>query len=547
MSPMRHRTARSVSLSIVVAGAESTSWIGAALPVSLRTIFSKFGWFEVRRFLNESEVIRILSVTRCSNLDLTKHAVIPSYLRCLKALGKKSTAQAETAKALYSCTRTVVAEIAKKRNGPSLPDNKRDRCGARERRAPTMAGEPMQLRGDLPLGRHQGGATQEIIVGPGTIDQISLLVQQMDKQRVVIVTSDSVLHKTPLVDALSRSLGARLALVCPQVLAHVPMDNVFAAAERAREVSADAVVSIGGGSAIDAAKWVTLLLADPSLDDGEPIRDLQALRALAEGGGPPKLHASIPHHIAIPTTASGAEFTGVLGITDPLSKAKRVIRDDRFTPHCAILDPLGTLHTPHALWNSTAIRALDHAIEALYGPGANPYTDMLAAESIRLLFRHLPDAQHDSNGVRSRGYIQVAAWFGAWALLEAGSGLSHGLGYVLGGTFGVPHGICSCVTLPAVMRWNLQSSVVAQARMAHAAGVVAPDASDERAADMAASAVQNLIAGLGLPTQLRDLGSISLGDLEQIAGLAITLPHARSNPRRPTGPNELVEMLRAAW
>jgi len=216
-------------------------------------------------------------------------------------------------------------------------------------------------------------------------------------------------------------------------------------------------------------------------------------------------------------------------------------------PDVVILDPLAPQHTPHDLWLSTLVRSVDHAIEAAYSKLANPHTLVLSDEAIRLLHTYMPRIKAAPDDLEARGSLQVAAWHSSWAALGASTGLSHGIGYVLGGSFDVPHGICSCVMLPTVMQWNLTHCVGPLNRVGRAIGVADSNQTDEENAINTVTAVKTLITQLGLPTRLSSLGTLSKKDLEQIADLTMDLPHLQTNPRPVVGKADLMELLEMAW
>jgi maleylacetate reductase len=359
--------------------------------------------------------------------------------------------------------------------------------------------------------------------------------------KALIITTRSVC-RTTLPDEIGAHLAKESAVSRLTVSAHVPMSELVSLARAAVEFSPDAIISLGGGSAIDAGKWISLAVAAA---EGDPARASEAIGRILERSLPEDA-APLPH-IAIPTTASGAEFTAIAGVTDDLTRRKRVIQHPALLPGTVILDPNFTRNTPSTLWLSSAVRALDHAIEALYAPDACRETDDLASNAVRALFAKLPRSREASEDLEARAAIQLAAWNATRAARRAGTALSHGIGYALGGTFGVPHGICSCVTLPAVMQWNLPLTIAEQAVVTRAAGAATGRASDAEAAAIAPRLVRDLVSALGLPTRLRELSMLRQSDMAQVADIVFSLPHVASNPRRATGPGDISEILELAW
>jgi maleylacetate reductase len=251
---------------------------------------------------------------------------------------------------------------------------------------------------------------------------------------------------------------------------HAPMGQVDAAFRQAAEADVDAVVSFGGGSPIDAAKMLAVRLAD---------RDTKAARGLP--------------HVAVPTTLSAAELAAGAGFTDDAGN-KAGMRDPRLLPDAVIYDAELTLATPIALWLSTGIRALDHAVEGFLAEGAHPFNDVMALEAIRRLFATLPRAKAAPGDAGLRTENQLAAWFSFTLPAQSAGGLSHVMGKQIGARYGIPHGVTSCLLLPHVMRFIERRMAERVALLEQATG---PDP---------AGRVQGLIAALDLPQHIADYG-----------------------------------------
>jgi len=351
-----------------------------------------------------------------------------------------------------------------------------------------------------PVGIYRPLTPQRVVVGLGKLDTLVDELDQLAVKNALIITSPSVAQQTPLLKQLTSALRCPAETVFQKVTPHSPIPMILEAAEQARANSSDCLISIGGGSSIDTAKAIALATA-------------------------PANRKPLPH-IAIPTTGSAAEYSGIAGITEPTHKKKYLIATPDIAPQVSILDPTAVAHTPNEFWLSTLIRSVDHAIEAAYSKGSNPHTRTLAEEAARLLW---------------------TAWHSGWAALGAGTGLSHGIGYILGGRYDIPHGICSCVTLPATMQWNLPSCGPALASIARAMGVADAQEDEQQAATRAIDSVKQLIADLGLPSRISELGSLTKKDLDEIASLAMELPHRKTNPRDVQSKADMLELLHLAW
>ena len=183
--------------------------------------------------------------------------------------------------------------------------------------------------------------------------------------------------------------------------------------------------------------------------------------------------------IAISTTLSASEYKGTAGVTLSATNSKQSFNHPLMTPRTVILDPAATLDTPLWLLFATGIRAVDHACEGFCNPKANPATEPQSLQGLRLLHRSMPRIKSDPGDLDAR----MEAQFGMWqAIAPSQSGVamgaSHGIGYALGATFGVPHGHTSCVMLPAVLTWNATVNGERQKALSEAMGAPARPAGE---------------------------------------------------------------------
>ncbi|HEX6488014.1 MAG TPA: iron-containing alcohol dehydrogenase [Candidatus Dormibacteraeota bacterium] len=306
------------------------------------------------------------------------------------------------------------------------------------------------------LYRYSGPAT--IHWGRGSIAQ---LTQEIGEgARVALVTTRS-LADGPVMSAVRAALMDRQAEPVVIIGQHAPEADVEAAVSAIAAAGARALVSLGGGSPIDAAKIVSVRL-----------------------GGLP--------HVAVPTTLSAAELAAGAGYSDAAGN-KVGLRDPAGMPRAAIYDPQLALHTPLELWLSTGIRSLDHAVEGFLSPGEHPYNDVLCLEAVRRLFDSLPRALSVPMDVEVRGQNQLAAWL-SYSLPASAVGLSHVMGKQIGARFGIPHGVTSCILLPHVLGYRL-------ARQADRAEPLAAAMGGDPAVR-----VGELVLSLGLPRRLAPYG-----------------------------------------
>jgi maleylacetate reductase len=226
-------------------------------------------------------------------------------------------------------------------------------------------------------------------------------------------------------------------------------------------------------------------------------------------------------------------------VTDVQRHLKQMYFHPLAVPKAVILDPAATLETPMALLLSTGMRAVDHAVEGWCSTTRAPIADAANREAMRLLAGSLPAMKRDPADLEPRALAQHGMWLSRIATMAGiPMGASHGIGYLLGGGRGVPHGITSCVALPAVLDWNASADAAGrQADVAAAFGAPGGGAGD---------ALRRFIAGLGLPTRLREVG-IRREDLRAIAGEWTGGAPISTNPRKVAGPDELLQILELAF
>lgn len=381
---------------------------------------------------------------------------------------------------------------------------------------------------------------ETVHTGASWVECLARELESRGLERVLVVVSSSLRSATEDLESLRQALGPRLAAVSDSVGAHTPRPDVLALVSLAREVNADVLVSIGGGSVIDACKTVQLALDQQVTGADELLAYAQA----ADGSRGPKAgtvnHAAADYplrQIAIPTTLSGAEFSNNAGVLNPDLSAKEGYRAPGLCPQVVIYDPALSLHTPAWLWLSTAIRSLDHAVEGLCSADCHPYLQAHFLHALRLFSESLPAVATNPDDLAARSLNQQAVWLACCGLGTVGHGASHGIGYILGSYCGVPHGYTSCVMLPAVLAWNAPVLGDLDAEIATALGQ--PQCS-------ASAAVAGLIKTLGLPGNLQAVG-VTREQLPEIARRASQHPVVRRNPRPLDRAEQVGEILELAW
>jgi len=377
-------------------------------------------------------------------------------------------------------------------------------------------------------GRVVFGAMDEVVFGLPAADAI---IEQMDRlraDRAFLMVSGTLNRKTDEIEKIRKALGIRCAAIFDTMPPHTPREAVIAAAALARVANVDLIVTVGGGSITDGAKAVQLCLAN-NISTVEAIDTIRANKGVV-----PPLTAPTVRQISVPTTIAGGEFSAIAGVTNEATKVKEMLRHDLVMPRAAILDPAITVHTPEWLFLSTGIRAVDHCVEGLCSREAHPYADAQAQKGLAMLAQALPRVKADPRDLDARMDCQIGTWL-SMGPLSAGipMGASHGIGYVLGAVYDVPHGYTSCVMLPSVMRWNKQANAERQALVSAAMGQPGKDAAD---------VLDTFIRGLGLPRSLQDV-RIGPEHFDRIAEQAMGTPWIPRNPRKIDSPAQVREIL----
>jgi maleylacetate reductase len=388
----------------------------------------------------------------------------------------------------------------------------------------------------LPSGRVVFGQMDEVVFGRPAAEAVAAQVRRLGAVRVFLMVSNSLDRNTDEIEKVRRALGDRYVGTFAQMPPHTPRIAVLRATEAVRAAQADLIVTIGGGSVTDAAKAVQMCLANDicapeAIDSLRPLQGTDGVVAL------PPMRAPTIRQISIPTTLSGGDFSAIAGVTDERTKVKDLLRHPRIIPSAVILDPAITRHTPEWLWLSTGIRAVDHCVEGVCSNEANAYADAQALKGLALLSSGLPRVKADPKDLAARLDCQIGTWLSMGPLASGvPMGASHGIGYVLGAQFNIPHGHTSCIMLPAVMRWNKPTNAARQAHVSLAMSQPGSDAGD---------LLDAFIGGLGMP---RSLGAVQIGrdSFQRIAEQSMRTPWVPRNPRRIDNPRQVCEILELA-
>lgn len=374
---------------------------------------------------------------------------------------------------------------------------------------------------------------REVMFGAGSVARLGEAADRHGWRRLLLCASPT-LRRDGHARAVEEALGARLAATFDRVRPHVLEEDVAEALALAEAAHVDAIVGLGGGSAIGIAKAVSF--------------GLEERRGGREGAPTRPDHEPLVPVAAIPTTYAGSEMTPVYGVTRHEGGAARkvTVTDPRIAPRLVVYDPELTLDLAPELTASTGINALAHCVEALYSITRNPLATAAARAGIETIAGALPRCRAAGADLEARGDLLAGAYLAGTALATVAMGLHHGLCHVLGGTAGVPHGVANAIILPHAMRFNLEVTAPALALAAPALGFHTSGQSDVAAAAAATAGVATLIERLGLPRHLREVG-VAADDLPRLAEIALLSRAVRNNPRPVRDAAEIEALLRAAW
>jgi alcohol dehydrogenase len=350
-------------------------------------------------------------------------------------------------------------------------------------------------------------------IGAGAIGRTGEAIERCGVSRVLVLI-DVLLEKMGLAAGMYRALAhARIdyEIFClPMGEPHSA--DVEAAAGQAAASGCGAIVAFGGGSALDAAKAVALLLANPGHSIGE-LEDASIV-----------LPRTMPL-VAVPTTAgTGSEATTVTVITDSASHVKRLLVHDSLMPDLAIIDACLMLGVPQHITAATGMDALAHAIEAYVAGGATPMTQALAYRAIGLIGEALPIAVGKGSDVAAREAMALASYMAGIAFSNAGLGLCHAMAHQIGAGYNMLHGIANAIMLPSVMHYNQLVCKKAYPEIGLAlTGRMLDSAQTIRS-------VQQLVVDIGLPANLVEAGARK-EDFARFAANALKDPCLAANPR----------------
>lgn len=373
----------------------------------------------------------------------------------------------------------------------------------------------------------------KIVFGENTALDVAIEVENLKCKKALIVTDRDLAKNTDLPERIRKALGKLSVGIFSDVEPDSGVHIVNQGAKVGKDLGADCIVSVGGGSAIDTAKGIAILLKE-----GGKLQDYVGFQVLTRPQTP---------HIVIPTTAgTGSEVTYIAVIKDHEVGRKLLFGDYNILPNVAILDPKMTEGLPSLLTAATGMDAMCHAIEAMHSLQREPVADGMALHAIRLIREFLPRAVENGMDMTARGQMLIAANMAGAAFSNAQVGIVHALAHTVGARFKVHHGLANSILLPACLRYNGDACGEVYLDVLSALGVNVKGIPPDKAGDVVADKIMEFTRELGLPQRLRDVGVPEEG-LKECSELALSDGAIVYNPKFISESAEVLKVYQQAW
>lgn len=368
-----------------------------------------------------------------------------------------------------------------------------------------------------------------IIAGPGSIESLPEVVADFPAKKVLIITDQGV-WKAGLIDkpkGLLEAAGIEVAVIndTPPEPEVGQVQTIYEAAGR---LDCQLVIGIGGGSSMDVAKLVAIMLTNKL-----SVKDLVNKAKIEKRGVPT---------VMVPTTAgTGAEVTPNAIVLVPEEELKVGIVSPKMMPDCVILDPVLTLGLPPAITAATGMDALTHAIECYTSKKANPFSDTFALKAITLISRSIRRAYTDGSDLEARHDMLLGAMFGGISIATSSTTAVHALAYPLGGKYRMPHGLSNAILLPHVMKFNLDAAEAKFRDIGVAMGINVTGLNDRAAAEKMIDNLYSLISDLNIRSSLKEKG-ITEADLDLMVEAAAKVTRLLDNNPKPMSKDDMREI-----
>lgn len=379
-----------------------------------------------------------------------------------------------------------------------------------------------------------------VYYGADSLQQLPAELDRLACRRAVVFCGQTLANHPDGVRLVADALGERYAGVFDHVTAHSPLPSVLAGVEVLRALEADAVVAVGGGSAVVTARASSILLAE--------ARDIGELCTQFPSGKPPVsprlARPKLPQWVVAttPTTAYAKAGTAVL---DPALGRRLALFDPKTRANALFIHPALALTAPPQLALGAAVQAFSMAVQGIESRSRDTLADALLLHALRVLASNLCKLADEPDNPETRGQLMLGALMAGQGTDHAPTGLTSALAHCVGARFHLDNGITNAVLLPHAMRFNAPATVGRLALIAEALGASVSGSPEAAMAD-ATRAIEKLFAHIGLPERLRDVGVPEEG-LALLAADSAGDWFLHQNPRPVCGTADILEVLRAAW
>jgi alcohol dehydrogenase class IV len=374
--------------------------------------------------------------------------------------------------------------------------------------------------------------------GPDSLAQLGRELERLNSRRAVIVCGSTMGRPGSPLDLVRSAMGDRCAGVFAGVRAHSPVPDVEAAAQELKRLQADAVVAVGGGSAIVTARAASILLAEA----GE-VRALATSRDERGQLKSPRLNAQKLTQLVIPTTPTTATVKAGSAVFDPEAGERLALFDPKTRAQSVFIHPDLIKSAPRDLVVSASLDTFTLALEGLTSQSGDPVADAMLMHAVRLLAQHLPKHALSDN-LNVRGDLMMAAVLSGQGTDFTGSGLATVLGHAIGAGHKVENGLTKAIALPYVLRFNADAARPGLRKVAAALSLPASD--DDALVTTITATLEGIFTSLGIRRRLRDIG-VSRDALPGIAEHAMGDWFLRGNPRPVRDVSDVRQVLEQAW
>lgn len=381
-------------------------------------------------------------------------------------------------------------------------------------------------------------APLRLFQGSDSLGQLGSELERVNSRRALIFCGSSLGRKGSALDLIRAAMGDRCVGVYTGVHAHSPSPSVEAAARELKRLEADAVVAVGGGSAVVTARAASILIAENA-----DARSLCTSRDETGQLRSPKLLAPKLPQLVIPTTPTTATVKAGSAVLDPVDGKRLALFDPKTRARAVFIHPELIKSPPRELVVSASLNTLAMAVEGLMSRSGDPISDALLMHALRLLALHLPSAAL-TDDLAARAELMLASVLCGQGTDYTGAGITIPLGHAISARFEIDNGVVNAILMPYALRFNAEAAKPGLQKLATSLGLLR--AEREPLVTTVIKALEAIFRELGIPRRLRDVG-VSREALSDMAAVSMEDWFVRDNPRPLRGVAELEQVLEEAW